>query len=480
MKQIFTLVVFFGAMTAALSQELKKTQIENDLYSSYQKIVSLQFAEYGAQYNLLAFANNQFADKIEKYTSLFPTTLTSKFDSLRKNIFITDSEDQLMRIFSWNTMTGGSRPYFANIFQYKVGTNVFSKTAYNKSYLKDGRYQYATEPKIFPFYSQIFTLEATHKTYYLGIYNNIYSGKEASQSIKILTIDGNTLTDSIALIKTKNGLVNEIKFPFNFFNLSDRPERPFQLIKYDSEQKIISIPTLDNDGNLSDTVLLYKFTGTYFELLETPKNTSSNEVGIGFVAQRNPEFPAHDGITIFRDSTLTKEWNTRRADAIVSIPKSNIHYYICLEKTDQYYKILVNKNEIAYVPTAEIIAVCKLNWGNGIVDTKIDQTYDFKTWETVFSEAGVSRLHKENPIVKDLNDQSQTIKYDCGYITDYEHLSVNKMHRDKHGAYWLYVSFNCEDSYPDFSTDETKTKRGWIQWRKGNKLLIALSFQVGC
>jgi hypothetical protein len=237
--------------------------------------------------------------------------MASKFDSLRKdfNMRIVDSEDQLMKIYSWDTRMGGSRPFFANIFQYKVGTKVFSKVAYNQPYSPNGDYNYKNFENL-PFYSQIFTLEANNKIYYLGINNTIYSRKEVSQSLRIFTIDENHLNDSIALIKTENGFVNTIDFNFNFFNLSDRPERPFRLIKYDSKQKIISIPTLDIKGNLSDNLIRYKFTGQYFELLETPKNNETNEVGIGFVARKNPEFTSTNNDHIFSDSKLTEKWNS--------------------------------------------------------------------------------------------------------------------------------------------------------------------------
>jgi hypothetical protein len=299
MKQIFTILLFFGLITNSFSQELNNQQIENDLYSSYQKIVSLKSTEFGDDFDLLAIVNNKFTDKIKKYTSTFPKMLTAKFDSLRKhpNIYIVDSKDKQMRIYSWNTLMGGSRPYFANIFQYKVDSKVFSKVAYNQPYTLDGDYNDKNFQN-FPFYSQIFTLEANNKTYYLGISNKIHSGQEVSQSIKIFTFDENKLNDSVALIKTQNGFVNTIDFNFNFFNLSDRPERPFQLIKYDSVKKIISIPTLDNNDNLSENFILYKFTGQHFELLETPKNKKTNEIGIGFVTHKPLFVNAENGLII--------------------------------------------------------------------------------------------------------------------------------------------------------------------------------------
>ena len=73
-----------------------------------------------------------------------------------------------------------------------MGTKVFSKVAYNQPYSPNGDDNYKNFEN-FPFYSQIFTLEANNKIYYLGINNTIYSRKEVSQSLKIFTIDENHL-----------------------------------------------------------------------------------------------------------------------------------------------------------------------------------------------------------------------------------------------------------------------------------------------
>jgi hypothetical protein len=262
MKQIFTLLLFFGSITYSFSQQLNNQQIESDLYNSYQKIWSYRYGGAMIEGDSLAIANNTFRNKIEKYTSTFPKTLTTKFETLRKrkNIFIVDSEDQLLRIYSWNTLLGGTKVDFGNVFQYKGDRKVYSRVTYNKPDFEEGVQ--------IPFYSQIFTLRTSDKTYYLGINNNIFSTRHASQSIRIFTIENNNLNDSVALIKTQNGFVNTIDFYFDFLNLADRPERPLRLIKYNSDQKIISIPTLNSNGTLSNSFVRYKFTGQYFEYLD--------------------------------------------------------------------------------------------------------------------------------------------------------------------------------------------------------------------
>ena len=232
-------------------------QIDIDLHNTYLKLLSYRFGD-SIQWDSLDKENSIFSNKIIKYTSIYPQTLTFKFDSLSKdNIDIVSSEDDLLRIYSWDTWMGGTMHYFNNIYQYKSGEKVFSKFC---NFDNGG-------PSCF--YSQIFTIKANHKTYYLAINNGIGSTRDAVQSIQIFTIENDSLNDTIKLIKTKNGFVNSIDVDFNFFSVVDRPERPLKLIKYDSERKIIYVPIVYEDGKVTDRFILYKFTGKYFEHIKT-------------------------------------------------------------------------------------------------------------------------------------------------------------------------------------------------------------------
>ena len=144
--------------------------------------------------------------------------------------------------------------FFNNLFQYKFGGKVYSKSFDLKG----------ADPSCF--YSEIFTLKANDKTYYLAVGNGMYSMKDASQTIKIFTIENNSLNDTVKLIKTNNELTNQTGINFDFFSVVDRPERPLKLIKYDPEKKIISIPVVKENGAVSDKFILYQFTGQYFEI----------------------------------------------------------------------------------------------------------------------------------------------------------------------------------------------------------------------
>jgi len=239
------------------AQKLTLKAIEDDLHKSYLKILDIRFNNGTTSYDSLEKENNIFIEKIQSYTSNYPLTLTYKFDSLRKdniNIHIVNSEDNLFRIYSWDTWMGGTMHDFKNIFQYRSGNKVYSRLSYD-----------TTDQDYIPFYSQIFTLKANNKVYYLAIYNGIYSTKDASQSIRIFTIQNHSLNDKVKLIKTSSGLVNSIDVYFDFFSVVDRPERPLRLIKYDQQKRIIYIPIVDDSSKVTKRFILYQFNGNVFK-----------------------------------------------------------------------------------------------------------------------------------------------------------------------------------------------------------------------
>ena len=261
-RHIAILILSFMTMQL-FAQKMTVEQIERDLHNTYSNLVPHQPSD-NAEWNSIKMKNIIFRNKIGKYTSMYPLTLTYKFDSLRKdNIYIVSSEDKLLRIYSWDTWLGGTMSNYENVFQYKSGNKVYSEVVCDTAKHEGSDYV--------PFYSQIFTLKTVDKTYYLAVYNGIYSGRDASQSIKIITLENQSLNDTIKLIKTKSGMANSIDVYFDFTSVVDRPERPIRLIKYDSNQKTIYIPIVDEDGDVTDMFILYKFTGQYFEHIETQK-----------------------------------------------------------------------------------------------------------------------------------------------------------------------------------------------------------------
>lgn len=269
MRKSVLIISFIFLTTNLFSQKLTLDKIEKDLQQTYKKILFNRIETDTINWDLLESENKIFRDKIINYTSNYPSTLTYSFDSLKKDkIDIVSSEDKLFRIYSWETWLGGTMRDFGNVFQYKLKNKVYAMpndpiTENDDSYT--------------PFYSQIFTLKSNNHTYYLAVYNGIYSTKDCSQSIKIFTIENDTLNSNVKLIKTKKGLVNSIDTYFDFFSVVERPERPLRLIKYDKEKKIIYIPIVIENGKVTNRYILYQFNGKYFEHIETQKLKQKNK-----------------------------------------------------------------------------------------------------------------------------------------------------------------------------------------------------------
>jgi hypothetical protein len=266
--RIIILVLLISTLNSCKKETNLKNKSTNTLFKSsldenelefnkiYKKINDTRLERDTINWEELETENNKFETKILKYLSTNPKSIIFPFDSLNNNIDIVSSEDKLLRIYSWNTWKGGTMVDFVNLFQYKSNGKVITKIIKDTVTRGEGEYT--------PFYSQIFTLKNKNNTYYLCVYNGIYSSKDASQCIKILKIENNKLED-IKLIKTENGLTNSIDLYFDFFSVVDRQERPLKLIKYDNKKKQIYIPIISEKEEVTNRFQIYSLNGKYFE-----------------------------------------------------------------------------------------------------------------------------------------------------------------------------------------------------------------------
>jgi hypothetical protein len=235
--------------------------MEKDLIKVYNKI----FPFYYGDPDSLEYYSSLFTTKITNYIKDNPSTLDYPFQSLIDSncCWITTSKDGSFRIYSWDMLTGGTMHFFNSIYQWKSNGKVF---IYTPTFGEDG----------FPstgFYTEIFTLHANNKTYYLTINNGSESSTVAYQGIDIISLENGSFNDTIQLIKTKEGFTNSILLECDI-NKYNGSERPVKLIKYDENKKIIYIPIIFEDGTVTDRYILYQFTGEYFEHILTQKSPS--------------------------------------------------------------------------------------------------------------------------------------------------------------------------------------------------------------
>lgn len=247
-----------AATINSFAQHLTLKDVEKDLLINSSRLFSLYQND---NYDSLEIQSKLLTNKMINYIGKYPSTLSYPFKSLIDSnaCEIATSADGLFRIYSWDTWTGGTMHFFNNIYQFKSGGKVYSKPFDLEEGDASG------------FYSEIFTVKANNKTFYLGISNAIFSTGDAGQSIKVFTIENNSVNDTVKLFKTKKEFLNEIDVEFNFFSVADRPERPVKLIKYDPDKKIVYIPVVEDGGKVTDRFILYQFNGNYFEHVLTQK-----------------------------------------------------------------------------------------------------------------------------------------------------------------------------------------------------------------
>ncbi len=180
------------------------------------------------------------------------------------------------------------------------------------------------------------------------------------------------------------------------------------------------------------------------------QNKQPIELGIGFAIANNPylyEDMSHPK-NIYSDSKLTNRVQTDKIFPFFYKPDYGLYHFICLEKNDKYYKVLINDTEAAFIPN--------------------NQNYIFKSWETILMSASVERIDKQNLIRNNPTESDkEIITNDCKYET----LKVTDV-IERNGEFWISVSFaiDCEP-YPK---ENTKRKTGWIKWRSSEKLLVRI------
>jgi len=260
----FAFFVFVGCLfTSFDSYAQTPVAIEADLSRSFKRINYWNDKTRADTTGNLIYedslenANEIFAKKIKKYTAKYPATITQPFISLKKDgLDIFTSADELFRIYSWETWLGGTMRDFANVFQYKTGISTTSVYVHT-----DG----SDAQPYTPFYTNLYTFKVNYNTYYLGVYDCIYSTKDAGTGIKIFDIENGKLNDNVKLIKTASGLHSKIYYDYDFFSVVDIDFKKRPTIYFDADTQTIHVPLVDGNGKVTHEFITYKFTGKYFE-----------------------------------------------------------------------------------------------------------------------------------------------------------------------------------------------------------------------
>lgn len=254
--RLFISIFIFLNVSHSYGQQLSK--IEQELLSQFKRLhywVDYKGTDHIAyRYDSIEQANEIFRKNLLAYTSSSRATITYDFKDLEKEgLIITTSQDGLLRIYSWDTYTGGTEHIFDAIYQYKTDNKIYSKIARTD------------EDDAGRWYSVIHSLKSDDKIYYIGIYHEIHSTKYLYQGVKLFCIENNGLNETLRLIKTKTGIRNEIGFEFDQSSIINRPEYPVKLIYYEEDEDKLQLAVVSEEGKVTKRFITYLFTGKYFE-----------------------------------------------------------------------------------------------------------------------------------------------------------------------------------------------------------------------
>lgn len=199
----------------------------------------------------LTIANTQIDTIVQSFKN-DSSTITCPFSQAQKQglQFLT-SADGSFRAFSWDIGTGGTMHFFNQYIQF-VDDKGYSQ-------IKGGEGGLVTS---------LFTTKLHDKPLYLLATTGIGSSKITTEVLNLYQIQDESLIEP-KIIKTKQGLTNQLTVDYNFFSVVDRPERPVKLFEFDKKSKTIRFPVVVEDkefmnGKVTNRFIRYGFDGNYF------------------------------------------------------------------------------------------------------------------------------------------------------------------------------------------------------------------------
>lgn len=255
-KQIALFFILFNFTLYSQTPKMIEKEL-NDLLQKREEIDS----QAENSYDLLAKYNKELQNLVLKFTSSNPETLTYKFENLRNGLNIVSSEDGQFRIYTWNTLQGGSMQYYKNVFQFKAGGKIHSKLSDSSLDNKNSGVNFL----------EVNELKVDDKTYYLTTSVAVGSSALYYYQAKVFAIEKGKLNENAKLIKTKTGIKNTLGYEVDLSSTANRDRKDglessdFSAIIYDKKNKIIIIPLINENGMVTKNKIKYKFEKLYFK-----------------------------------------------------------------------------------------------------------------------------------------------------------------------------------------------------------------------
>lgn len=209
-------------------------------------------------------------------------------------------------------------------------------------------------------------------------------------------------------------------------------------------------------------------------------SNETNSLGVGLVQVVDNMEGSHQMIRIFNDSTLQEvaiEWNFKSETSYDEQPFcAKFHEpdyghleFICLEELEQSYKIIVNQNEVKYLPKDTLHQF--ISWEDYLLQSfairhaSTDKDGQQIAFQKIYQQPDETSLEITLPKEKfqhfcilEVQDDWIQVTYDCFYNTE------NNPYEGEPCSAFIQ---KCQPSVT-----------GWMKWKKRNKLLIDIFLRL--
>lgn len=257
MKTIFLAIAVF--VTAIPVFAHTNEQIEAELLTLLGEVE--KYSGYSGEYSedqdaKLSEANIAFREKFLAATEQHASILRYGFPMLDKKISIATSPDGKLRVYSWDTLSGGTMHFYEKVYQFQGVEGVLSRGTFGAEGDPGG------------FAHNIFDIETKTGTVYLVSSTSVLSTSLRGESLAAYQIDGNSISNGVKIFKTASGITDSISFGYDFFSVADRRERPLRLFDFNPKTKSVSFPVVLEDqktpqGRVTASKIVYRYNGAH-------------------------------------------------------------------------------------------------------------------------------------------------------------------------------------------------------------------------
>lgn len=260
-KICYIICIFVLVSLNSFAQNKKLAVQEEKLNDLYSKMVSFYYDDFDS----LTFYEKKFDKDFKHFIKKNPSTLKHNFTVLydETNNPIHTSSDGKFRIYSWDTENHSPVRAYKSIYQWQGKSGVFTNISNEETALDE-------------VCAGLHTVVIENKTYYLVITTSVGSAINQGQSIAAYRIEGDKLLDKVKVFKTKTETLNSIIVNTDRYKVVDDHDQSDR-ITYDAEQKIVSVPLVNEEGTLTNKFLLYQLKGRYFEYIGTTPPAGAKE-----------------------------------------------------------------------------------------------------------------------------------------------------------------------------------------------------------